>query len=162
MTEIKSWALMLCISLIISSVSLFIAPEGSLKKFLGYIISVFILTVVLLPLTKMDFSRLTDFDSAEFNINDEEYSHMLSEYIYDNGEKVLQDAIKNELDKICTDKYSIETVFDKTNDNQIGIESIIITIRNSDLKNIPSIRKKVGELTGVIPEVNVNEFQSSD
>ena len=161
MTEIKSWAIILCVSLLISSVILFIAPDGSMKKYLSYIISVFILTVVLLPLSKMDFSHITDFSAEDMIVPDEEYSAMLNEYIYDGTEQVVKNNIKHELDKICTDNYSVEVTF-KSSRYQIKAEKIIIFINETDIKNIALIRKKTGELTGIIPEVKIYELQSNN
>ena len=161
MTEIKSWAIILCISLIISSVVLFIAPDGSMKKYLSYIISVFILTVVLLPLNNMNFSHLTEFSAEELIKPDEEYSVLLNEYIYDSTEQVVKNNIKKELDKICSDKYSVEISFEHS-DKQIKAESIKIFISEPDIKNIAVIRKKTGELTGIIPEVKIYELQSNN
>ncbi len=161
MTEIKSWAIILCVSLLISSVVLFIAPVGNIKKYLSYIISVFILTEVLLPLGKMDFSYITEFSADEFFEPDEEYSVLLDEYISDSTAQVIKDNIKAELDKICTGKYSVDVVIE--NDNyELKTEKIIIYIDEFDIKSIAQIRKITGELTGIIPEVKIYELQSNN
>ena len=161
MTEIKTWAVVLCVSLIVSSVVLFISPEGSMKKFLSYIISVYILTVVLLPLTNADFSKIIGFSEEKNILPDEEYSVMLNEYIYDNSEKLLTDNIKQELDRICSEEYIVNVRMSE-NGNQIKVESIEILISGIDVRNISMIRKITGELTGIIPKVNTYELQTDN
>lgn len=161
MTEIKSWAIILCVSLLISSVVLFIAPDGNIKKYLSYIISVFILTVVLLPLSKMDFSYITEFSAEELFEPDEEYSVLVDEYISHSTAQVIEDNIKAELDKICAGKYSVDVLLENNN-YELKTKKIVIYIEESDIKSIVQIRKKAGELAGIIPEVKIYELQSNN
>ncbi|MBR5232712.1 MAG: stage III sporulation protein AF [Clostridia bacterium] len=161
MTEIRSWAIMVCISLVISSVIMFISPEGNMNKYMGYIISVFILTVVLLPVTKMDFTFLSEWKTEEFMVVDEEYSVMLNEYIYEESRNVIEENIKKELDNICEEDFSVDIMIETNEETKLIVKKITIKINRNDMRKISDIRKITGELTGVVPEVKLYELQSN-
>ena len=162
MTEIRTYAIKLCVCFVISSFVLFVCPEGSLKKILRYIVSLFILSVVFIPFQGIDFSGFPQYEIDAAVIIDEEYSYMLSEYIYSSSEEIINDALRSQLDKICQNEYFIEIFLNERNSGEIAVSRIVIKISGADIRKTAQIRKITGELTGIIPEVIIDELQSNN
>ena len=87
----------------------------------------------------------------------EEYSVMILEYMLNNGVRITETEINNVLDAYLTGKYNIEVVFDTDTCNTVKTENIKIFISKIDSVKISLIKNKVGELTGIIPEVIIYE-----
>lgn len=158
MDNIKEFTLIFCIASILSAVSVFLIPDGAFKKIFIQINSLVLIAILVTHIFKFDFSETYDF-SMDSNISSEqeEYSVMILEYMLNNGVRITETEINNVLDAYLTGKYNIEVVFDTDTCNTVKTENIKIFISKIDSVKISLIKNKVGELTGIIPEVIIYE-----
>ncbi len=158
MDELKSFALVFCISSIISAIVVFLVPDGAFKKIFIQIVSLFLISILVKSVYDTDFSKISEIDE-DFDVSaeQEEYSGMILEYMFDNGRKVTESEIRNRLDSLLSGRYSLDIVFDTDMTGAVCIEKITVFISEIDSLKTVLIKNKVGELTGIIPEVKINE-----
>lgn len=159
MNDLKAFALIFCISSIISAIAVYIVPEGAFKKIFTHIISLLLIIIIVRSVSGGDLSIKTDIDDDEYDSasQQEEYSQLLNEYIFDSGKQITEDKIRQILDPLMTGDYRIDVNFIASSDGVYCPADITIYIFPIDTLKQVVIQKRVGELTGIIPEVIINE-----
>lgn len=155
MNEIKSVAIIFCVSSIVSAIAVFLVPEGSTKKLYNQIISLFMIAVLIVPLFSIDFSDVgMSIDENVFSADiDEEYSVMLFEYMLDSGEEIVKLQVENSINEILHYDHQSYISFVSSQTGEAILESVTIYIDVKDAVYSRIIKNKVGELTGIVPEV---------
>ena len=158
MDSIKEFTLIFCIASVLSAVSVYLIPDGVFKKLFLQINSLVLIAILVTHAFKFDLSEISDSDT-DFNISSEqeEYSVMLLEYICNNGVRITETEIHNAIDSHLTGKCNIDIVFAVDNNNTFKTENIKIYISRIDSLKMSLIKNKVGELTGIIPEIIIYE-----
>ncbi len=158
MDGLKSFALIFCVSSIISAVAVFIVPEGKFRKIFVRIVSLLLISLLVKTVSDTDFSGFSDIqENFDVSGEQEEYSDMILEYMFDNGRKVTETEIRKILDTILTGRYSLDIEFKTDINGTVCIEKISVIISGLDTFKSSLIKNKVGELTGIVPEVRINE-----
>lgn len=155
MDSLSNWATSFCVVSVICAFASFLVPSGSVKKTVSVVMSLFMLSVVVVPFTGFDLSDFTELLESDFGFSEEidEYSDDLYEYLLDNGKRITRESIAAELDAICNDKYDIRIIMEINDDGNPELTDIIITVSKNDSVKTLIIKSKIGSLTGVVPEV---------
>ena len=151
MENLKEWAALICSVAVGSVFTVFLVPDGKMKKQAETVISlVFLLLVVsfVTDIKPSEFGKLPDFDN-EFIFDSEAY-------ISEDVKKYTENFISNEIHQICNGEFSVIAEVN-SNDNVFTVSAIKIVIDECDLLNIPSIKSKVMNVAGIMPEVVQNE-----
>lgn len=150
---LRTWAYMLCCASVLGGFAVFLVPEGGMKKSVNIVLSLVMLSIIVYPVTgDKVFSLDLPNEPDDEKIIAEEYSDELNEYIITSGESVIKDEIELCLDEICA--YDYEAQIDMSIENgEARLESVKIIISSGDASSIVLIKKKIGSLTGVVPEV---------
>lgn len=156
MDGIKEWAIMLCSVSVGSAFVFFLIPDGNLKKTANVVITLFLLSVVILPVFGEDSF---DIEIPDFFIDDfpdeSDYLQDFSEFIMARSENVAKQQIADVLSEICSDKYSINVNINPDADGNAVLSDIQITILASDSASVSVIKYEVGKLTGIVPKVMI-------
>lgn len=157
MEGIKTFSMIVCSASVCSAFIVFLVPEGNLKKTVNFAVSLFLMSVMIMPVfgkKSIDF-EFPDISAFEFS----DKSDFLSEYdnfIAENSKKVVEKEVSTVLADVCKDSFSVEVLMHKNENNEIVLEKIIICISENDNGNSAVIKNKIFNLTGMLPEV-VNE-----
>lgn len=148
MDSLKEWAAVICSVSVGSVFTVFLVPEGKIKKQAETVISLVFLLLVVSFVTDIrisDFDKLPDFekDDIQFDSN---------AYIAGDVKKYTENFIRAEIQDICTEEFEVLAVVSGSN-NVYTVDSVIIRIDKSDLHNIPEIKRKVTDSAGLTPEV---------
>lgn len=164
MDSIKEWAVMICSLSVGSAFVSFLIPEGSVKKSVNIVISLFFLTMVILPVFGKNTFNLKIPEISADNISDkEDYLQSFNDFYIDNGELVIRQQIEDILKDVCSDNIRLNISLDVDKNGNILLSGIQIYILNTYSGKIDIIKNKVGSLTGVVPEVIVeNENTEPD
>ena len=158
MDELKTFVSAFCISSVISAIAMFIVPDGAFKKIFSYITSLLLLLLIIKGVfnvesdIKLQYSDINNYFSEK-----EEYSEMIDEYICSNGVFVTEQNIRTVLDPFMTADYKVSINIKKNNNNMYCLDKITLIISKTDRLKTSLIIKKVGELTGITPEVIIYE-----
>lgn len=154
MDKIKEWAIMLCVVSVGCSFLVFLLPDGNLKKTADIVINLFLLSVVIIP-----FFGDNGFSFPDISISDlpdeEDYMNDFNEYYVASGELTVRQQMNEILNEICTKEFSVDVLICNDDDGNFIISEIQIHVDTSDFSKVDLIKNKVGQHTGIIPEVKV-------
>lgn len=161
MDAIKEWALMLCTVSVGSAFVVFLIPDGNLKKSANIVITLFLLSIMILPVFGKDSFDVEIPDLSIDDFPDEnDYSQNFNDFFITSSELVVSQQIEDILIEICSDNFSVNpTVYTDTNGN-IVLSDIHIFVFASDADKVNIIKNKIGRLTGIVPEVTVENGNS--
>lgn len=152
MDKIQDWAVLLCISSVISGMLVFLVPDGKLRKTANIVISVFLLTACVSLFSDKTLLGI-DFDT-DLSVNAEIYTENINEYLIEQSKKTTEDLIADELKSICSYPYAVDTQWNATNNN-ISLIGVTVAVSSADVSRISGIKTKIGALTGIVPEVSI-------
>ena len=158
MEGIKTLSMIICSASVCSAFIVFLVPDGNMKKIVNFAVSLFLMSVMIMPVfgkNSIDF-EFSDIAVYEFYDN----SDFLSEYdcfLTENSKNVVKSEVSAVLADVCKGSFSVDVVMNKNENNEIVIEKIAIYISEIDIVNAAIIKNKIFNLTGLIPEV-VNEY----
>lgn len=154
MEELKSWAFSVCAAVVCGAVLNMLVPESNLQKTFKCVICVFILCVLVSPLSKIKFPDIKDMNNeyyaGESELSENEFSELSAGLI---EEKILNDTselLKDE--KINFDDISVK--INISENGSIDINKFTLTLKNSDGLN--SVKEKVEQKIGIEPEIVVS------
>lgn len=159
MDAIKEWAMMLCVVSVGCAFVTFLLPDGNLKKTANVVINLFLLSVVILPVFDKDTLSFPDLYVDDFP-DEEDYIQDFNDYYILSGELVVRQQIKDCLTEICTDNFSVNVIVNNDTDGNFVVSEILISLKSSDSGKVEIVKSKVGKLTGIIPEVIVENGDS--
>ena len=155
MDVIKEWAVMVCAVAIGSSFCVFLIPDGKMKKMAESGVILIILLLICAPLRS---NILPDFEQAF--AAEEVYESDDSDVIVLYGrlaEDIISAEIVKILNSVCEKSFEYEIILESTSENEIILQNIIIYIDSNDFFHRDEIESRVGNLTGIVPEVTVND-----
>ena len=155
MESLANWAVSFCVVSVLCAFAAFLVPNGSVKKTANVVMTLFMLSVMVIPFSGFDFSDISDLfeSSAENREEMDEYTDQLNDYLVEHGKRVTKENIAAELDGICADAYSVEVNMEINADGNPELKQIVVTVSTNDLSKTIIIKSKIGSLTGVVPEV---------
>ena len=153
MEKINQWCNVLYIISLTTGVLIHIIPDGKIKKCVNIVFSLIFLTTIASIFTSIDSIKL-DVGNSYNNIKS--YDYDLNSYITDAADKKVIEEIHTHLDAMCKFEYSVDTKWIQ-NDNTYQLIEIKISISKNDMYSTDSIKSAVSSLTGIIPEVTIND-----
>lgn len=157
MNTIREWALMLCSAFVGSAFIVFLIPEGNVKKTANLVVTLFLLSVVVIPVYGRDSF---DVNIPEFSVDDfpenDDYMDNYDNFMLSSGENIIKQQISDLLSNICYDDFDVKVIMTRASDDSILLSDINIFVSESDYAAVNIIRSEVGKLTGLTPQVVVS------
>lgn len=157
MNDIREWAIMLC-SVSVGSVFIaFLIPDGNMKKSVNFVISLFLMTISIIPVWGKDSIK---FDFPDVSVDkfpdEEEYLIEYSEFLQSFGEEEVQSQISELLEKECVNSYdiNIESYFDTA--GNIVVSDVKIILSSDDAGVVEKVKTDVKNYTGIVPQVVID------
>ena len=128
MSVIKQIALSICVTIVIVSIVSVLAPIGRMQKIFKYFISLFFITVVLMPFTQIKNINLLDFDYIQNEYQTQNYTQSINEQTLTLTNKMLKDKINILIENNDALAENIELYIHTDDENNIYISDLIITL----------------------------------
>lgn len=159
MENLRTWAMMLCIASLASAFIYFLAPSGAPGKALRVVLSLFMLSVVIFPLSgESIFDIDTDFEvnfDESYLKNYEEMSIEIGRQITDSGREIIKKEVDEKLYEICSDDFQSEIFVSEAEQGQFELQGISIIVSDEDyIYKKAEIEKEIGKITGIVPDVS--------
>ena len=135
-----------------------LAPDGTLKKYLKYIVSLCVFAAMLSPLVNALGVIINDDTPISFELNTEEAPGDAEETLIEDGKKRIEDAIVSEISKkwdIPGEDISVSVVLDTSDKRAIEIREIKIYVANG--ANADEIKEYISGLFYGTAKVSVSE-----
>ena len=135
-----------------------LAPDGTLKKYLKYIVSLCVFAAMLSPLENALVIIINDDTPISFELNTEEAPGDAEETLIEDGKKRIEDAIVSEISKkwdIPGEDISVSVVLDTSDKRAIEIREIKIYVANG--ANADEIKEYISGLFYGTAKVSVSE-----
>lgn len=146
MSRLAEIVLGLCISGIAGGVIYILSPSGPTKKLLGFVIGIFTLGCIVLPLSKLDISSV--FSDEHFKTAESFTADKLDYTLKVEYERLLINDIKKYLSDEGITVKSIEPQYESLNDNP-GLETVTkILVYTSGPVNKNKYENKLKEIYG--------------
>ena len=161
MDSIKEWAVMICAVSVGSAFVSFLIPDGNMKKSANVVISLFLLSMVILPVFgKNSYSLKIPEISIDSFPEEDDYLQDFNDFYVANSELVIRQQIEDMLSGVSSEniRINVSSYIDEYGDIRLSGIHIFIPSADSGKENI--IKNKVGSLTGIIPEVIVENAES--
>ncbi|MCD7774629.1 MAG: stage III sporulation protein AF [Clostridiales bacterium] len=155
MEVLRKWGIMLCTASVASAVICFIVPKGKMERAVKTVLSLFMLTVIVWPLSYLDGGNIFDIDTS-FEIeeyDEEKYYDEIKEYAVRVGEENVKNSLDEILKELCSYAYSIEVQMYINDEDNPELSEISIELSSEDSALQGIIREKVSSETGIIPEI---------
>lgn len=155
MESVKTWAFSVCCASIVGGMMDILLPEGSLQKTYKTVFCVFILCVILAPLSEIGSFDIDIFKNELEDIENEEYSENV---FNENSEKYIKDEIVSSVKEILKEEgVNAEDTFVKVNIlNDGSINIIKFTLTFSKMEDADLLAEKIYEKTGIKPEIQIS------
>ena len=158
MDGIKTLTMIICSASVCSAFIVFLVPDGNMKKTVNFAVSLFLMSVMIMPVfgknsTDFDFPDISAYEFPDKSDYISEYDDFLTE----NSKSLVKNEVSSVLEDICKDSFSVDVVINKSEKGDLILKKIRISIRESDIGNTAIIKNRIFNLTGLIPEV-VNEY----
>lgn len=164
MESIKVFALSMCVSLVMGSILSMIAPNIEKNRIFKVILSVFILTGLISPISSMinNNDLLENFDNIEvIEYENYNYDKDTLQSIENNASVSLYPIIKNELANLgITDDFGLKLDLDNEKEG-IKIESVNINIWDLHSIDREKLQTQITKNTGLPINIVVNESEES-
>lgn len=154
MDDLREWAVMLCVVAVGSVFLAFLIPDGNIKKTVNFAFSLFLMTIIIIPVCGKSNVRF-DFPDISFDElpEQEDYQDDFNAFIQSYGETEIQNLITDKLDEICTGSYELNVESYIDGDGNIVITNIDIYLTEKDSAVKENVKNEVKNLTGIIPQV---------
>lgn len=155
MESVKTWAFSVCCASIAGGIMDILLPEGSLQKTYKTVFCVFVLCVILAPLSEIGSFDIDVFKNELEDIENEEYSENA---FNENSEKYIEDEIVNSVKEVLKEEgVNAEDIFVKVNIlNDGSINIIKFTLTFNEMGNADLLEEKIYEKIGVRPEIQIS------
>ena len=150
MDAVKEWAVMICAVAIGSAFFVFLIPDGKLRKPAEVGVVLVLLILVAAPLRN---NSLPAFEDVVFDDSNDDFEPDIMALYSEYANDVISEEIDNILSSVCEKNFSSEISLYVQSDNEIVLQSVHIFIDKVDSGKTEEIKKQVGNLTGVVPEV---------
>ncbi len=156
MNEIKEWAIMLCVISVGSTFVIFLVPKGNLRKSTNITITLVMLSIVTLPFFGKNSLEISipDISIDEFP-DKNDYIQNENDFFVISSEFIVRQQIEEILAGICSDDFSVDTEIYTDAKGDVVLSDIHIFIQSSDSGIVNIIKNNVGKITGIMPEVIV-------
>lgn len=157
MNGISSWAIVICIAALCSSVMSMLSPIGEMKKIFRYILGVFILCAIILPIGDIEIDDFS-LDNLSGNIKEAEniasdINSITTENLYDS----VTELINTQVESFEISPVKTEIIMDIDKTNCISITKAIIYINRRDAKYKQKIISAIKNNLGISTEVYLTE-----
>ena len=132
----------------VSVFTVFLVPEGRLKKQAETVISLVFLLLVVSLVADVDVSELAVLPEFDYyDIQPDSHS-----FLIDSSREYTENFISGCISDICTREFSVEAEFEYK-DSTVILVAVTVYIDEEDVYRIPEIKSRVSELAGIIPRV---------
>lgn len=154
MDLVSSWSTLICLSCISCVIVELIIPHGKMEKMLNMVLGVFILSCLLLPLSKTGFKwKLKANFSPQSEIKATDFPEYTDKQFEDFASANLKAIIKNLLNNMKINPEKIQIFMDRSKDTCISIIKCKIYIKKSDEREIALIKNEVQQKLNIEAEV---------
>ena len=141
-----------------------IAPEGSMKKHLHFVISLCVLVALTVPMFSMVMELPGIFEQSfeEVKRNEETTEGDLEESLIAVSKKEIESAIASYISEvygISAEQIAVETVLDASNPGAIEIIEIIVTLSGDTQADTGKIRRALHEMFLEKSKITVTEAE---
>lgn len=144
MSEIKQWAVNICITLVATAVFSMLVPNGSMEKVLKFTISLFFVSCLLTPflvgLPQIDWEAQTTYQADYTDLTGK-----INEQLIKQSEMSVCRVVKTILEKEKISYEKISADVNISSDNSIFISKIYIELPVKETKNLQKVRQLVKE-----------------
>lgn len=155
MNTITSWAFAVCTVAVICTLYDMIVPQGNTSKMLNFVLGMFLVVAVLIPLVNIIKSDSFDFTDIEYNSTEFALPEENNKLTIDIGKSTVEKIISDTLQENEIKYKSIAIDMDSSNGYSIDIIRVKIFVGAEYRNSLVNVQNIVKEKTGITPEVIV-------
>lgn len=156
MDNISQWATVICIAAVVCVLFELLSPKGSMEKMLRFVLGLFMLCAIILPITQGAFTFHFDFSPQESFEQKSDFEQQTEEQIKELGKESVSTLTQQCMNKMNVEAKKIEISMDTKQDNSISIVMVTVTIDPKDkdqkIKIRDTLKKELGLEVQVITE----------
>ncbi|HHZ05690.1 MAG TPA: hypothetical protein GX401_02705 [Clostridiales bacterium] len=150
MDNVAQWATVICIAAVVCMLFELLSPNGNMEKIMRFVLGLFMLCAIVIPLTQMVFNINIDLSQIDSNsINQSEVIDKVNSQSVDIGKETVISLVKQCLAEQNAEAKKIEVSMDKKEDNSISI--VLVTVYLDDIykEDIVNIKTKLQDKLGI-------------
>lgn len=156
MENMSRWATVICIAAVVCVLFELLSPKGSLEKVMRFVLGLFMLCAIIIPLTQGAFNIHFNFSPQESFEEKSNFEKRTEEQIMELGKDSVSSLTSDCLNKMNVEAKKIEISMDTEQDNSISIVMVTVTIDQKDkdqkIKIRDTLKKELGLNVQVITE----------
>lgn len=155
MEGLTSWATAVCAVAVICTLFEMLAPSGNVSKMLHFVLGLFLVVAVLVPLASIINSDSLNFDSIEFKEEDFTLSEQVGNLTIASGKSAIEKLVAQCMEEKEIPYKKITVSMDSSNGNSIDIIRVEIYVSSEYRNSLMEIQNAVKEKAGITPDVYV-------
>ena len=155
MAELTEWAGAVCAAAVICAVSEILLPDGSVAKTVKFVLGLFLIVSVMLPLVNMLRSCTFDFKNIKIPESKTDIVQKTDNLSMTYGKSIIQKLVTDCLDENSIRYEKTDVIMDSSDGKSIDIIRVCIYIRADERNSLAEIQRLVKEKTGITPDVYV-------
>lgn len=161
MDKVTAWAAGICLCTIVCAVLDMITPNGGTEKTVRFVLGLFMVCAVAVPLADISF------DWNEISATTEQYeaNTSLKEDIQNQGieiiEQELEQMIINTIEPFEVVPQKTEINMDIDNDNRISIVSVTVVLSGKDAEKAIQIKNTIESELGIVCDTVISKNQTT-
>ncbi len=155
MEQITQWATTVCIVAVACSLIEILAPSGEASKMINFVLGLFLVVAVLLPVGNSLKSGELRLDNIEFSQNSTTLPEKTADLTITVGESAVENLIINALQQEKIEYKKITVNMDSSTGDSIDIIRAEICVDKSYRNKLVQVQSMVEENTGIKPTVYV-------
>jgi stage III sporulation protein AF len=128
MNAVKEWSAVICMAALIAAMLQNLVPSGSMQRMVKFVIGVFIICVLIVPLKKITPIIQLDIDEDTNSINNSQLKNTVDNQYSLAVKESITNLVMTELNSINIKCKNVNVIMDTNEDKCISINKVVVNL----------------------------------
>ncbi len=158
MSDVKTWATVICLVTLISALMQYLVPDGSMGKMMKLVLGVFVICGIILPLSKIVPKISVDLQDTVSSVQGTQtFQDTVDQQIYSAANAGIQNIVITELNTMNIKCENVAVMMDTKTTSSISISKVVVTVANQYAGQCTEITAHLEKVLGLKTEVMVHD-----
>lgn len=153
MNAVKEWSAVICMAALIAAMLQNLVPSGSMQRMVKFVIGVFIICVLIVPLKKITPIIQLDIDEDTNSINNSQLKNTVDNQYSLAVKESITNLVMTELNSINIKCKNVNVIMDTNEDKRISINKVVVNLAKGYGSECKKAQNHLEKVLGLKTEV---------
>ena len=153
MNAVKEWSAVICMTALIAAMLQNLVPSGSMQRMVKFVIGVFIICVLIVPLKKITPIIQLDIDEDTNSINNSQLKNTVDNQYSLAVKESITNLVMTELNSINIKCKNVNVIMDTNEDKRISINKVVVNLAKGYGSECKKAQNHLEKVLGLKTEV---------